>query len=51
MKSGNSYANDKIEKDLPVGGIVIPRSVMQSKDPIRGAAEFVKAVMKKKGGK
>ena len=51
VKSGNSYANDKIEKDLPVGGIVIPRSVMQSKDPIRGAAEFVKAVMKKKGGK
>lgn len=48
---GNSYANDKIEKDLPVGGIVIPRSVMQSKDPIRGAAEFVKAVMAKKGAK
>lgn len=50
-KSGNSYANDKIEKDLPVGGVVIPRSVMQGKDPVRGAAEFVKAVMRKKGGK
>jgi hypothetical protein len=48
-KSGNSYANDKIEKDLPVGGIVIPRSVMNSKDPVRGTAEFVKAVMAKKG--
>jgi hypothetical protein len=49
VKSGNSYANDKIEKELPVGGIVIPRSVMQSKDPARGASEFVKAVMAKKG--
>lgn len=49
-KPGNSYANDKIEKDLPVGGVVIPRSVMQGKDPVRGAAEFVKAVMKKKSG-
>lgn len=48
---GNSYANDKIEKDLPVGGVVIPRSVMQSKDPVRGAAEFVRAVQAKKGGK
>ena len=51
VKSGNSYANDKIEKDLPVGGVVIPRSVMQSKDPVSAAAKFVKDVMAKKGKK
>ena len=44
-KPGNSYANDKIEKSLPEGAIVIPRSVMQSKDPARGAADFVAKIM------
>lgn len=45
---GDSYKNDNVKKDLPAGGIVIPRSVMQSKDPVRGAADFVRDVMAKK---
>lgn len=45
---GDSYDNDTIPKKLETGGVVIPRSVMQSKDPAKGAAEFVRAVMAKK---
>lgn len=45
---GNSYANDVVPKKLDVGGVVIPNSVMQSKDPVRGAADFVRDVMAKK---
>lgn len=50
-KSGNSYDNDKIPKDLEEGGIVIPRSVMQSDNPVSGAAKFVEAILAKKGKK
>jgi hypothetical protein len=46
---GNSYKNDNVKALLSPGEIVIPRSVTQGKDPIRGAAEFVRAVMAKKG--
>jgi hypothetical protein len=46
---GNSYKNDIVKKDLEPGGIVIPRSVMNSKDPAKGAAEFVRSVLAKKG--
>ncbi len=49
VKSGNSYANDKIPAVLSEGEVVIPRSVMQGKDPARGAAEFVAKVLAKKG--
>lgn len=48
VKSGNSYDNDKIPAYLSEGEVVIPRSVMQGKDPARGAAEFVAKVMAKK---
>lgn len=45
---GDSYKNDTVHKKLEPGGIVIPRSVMQSKDPAKGAADFVRSVMAKK---
>lgn len=48
---GDSYANDTVPKKLEVGGVVLPRSVMQSKNPERSAAEFVRAVIAKKGKK
>lgn len=46
---GDSYANDTVKAMLSPGEVVIPNSVMQSKDPVRGAADFVRAVMAKKG--
>lgn len=48
---GNSYQNDTVPKNLDVGGVVIPRSVMESKNPEKGAAEFVRKVMAKKKAK
>lgn len=45
---GDSYANDTVPKTLEAGGVVIPRSVMQSKNPSKGAAEFVRAHLAKK---
>lgn len=48
---GDSLKNDVVHKKLEVGGVVIPRSVMQSKNPAKGAADFVRAVMAKKGKK
>lgn len=47
----NSYANDTVPKTLEEGGIVIPRSVTQGKNPDKKAAEFVRAVLSKKGMK
>ncbi len=47
-KKGNSYDNDKIPAYLSEGEVVIPRSVMQGKDPARGAADFVAKVLAKK---
>lgn len=47
-KSGDSYSNDKIPAVLSEGEVVIPRSVMMSKDPVRNAAAFVQAVLAKK---
>lgn len=46
---GDSLKNDTVKAMLSPGEVVIPRSVMNSKDPIRGAAEFVRDVMSKKG--
>jgi hypothetical protein len=44
---GNSYANDTYRTTLQSGGIVIPNSIMQSKDPAKGAADFVRAIQAK----
>lgn len=44
---GNNYANDVVPKDLEAGGIVIPNSIMQSKDAAKKAAKFVEACLAK----
>lgn len=46
--AGNSYANDTVHKTLDAGGIVIPNSVMQSKNPSKSAEEFVRQVLARK---
>ena len=46
---GNSYKNDTVKALLSPGEVVIPKSVMEGQDPVRGAAQFVQAVMRKKG--
>lgn len=46
---GDSYANDVVPKNLAPGGVVIPRSATQTKNPERSAADFVAAVLAKKG--
>lgn len=48
VKSGDSYSNDKIPAVLSEGEVVIPRSVMMSKDPVRNGAAFIQAVLAKK---
>jgi hypothetical protein len=47
----NSYANDTVPKKLEVGGIVLPRSVTQAKNPGMEARKFVNAVIAKRGKK
>lgn len=49
--SGDSLKNDTVKAMLSPGEIVIPRSVVNSKDPIKGSAEFVRAILAKKGMK
>lgn len=46
--ANNSYANDTVPAQLDSGGIVLPRSVTQSKDAGSKAKAFVEAVMAKK---
>lgn len=46
----NSYANDTVPATLETGGIVIPRSVTQQKDPQMAAHAFVAAHFQQKGG-
>lgn len=48
---GNSYSNDTVKALLSPGEVVIPNNVMQSKNPVDGAARFVAAVLAKKRGK
>lgn len=48
---GDSYKNDTVSKNLKEGGIVIPRSVTQSKDAPKKAAEFVAAILSKQNMK
>lgn len=45
---GDSLKNDTVPATLKEGGIVIPRSVMQSDDPAESARKFVAAIMAKK---
>lgn len=52
QEKGNSLKNDTVPALLSPGEVVIPRDVMNSKDPAKGAAEFVQAVLaKKRAGK
>lgn len=44
---GDSYSNDTVKKNLTEGGIVIPKSVMESKNPEAQAQKFVQAVLAK----
>ena len=44
---GNSYANDVLPAKLQAGGIVIPNSIMQSKNPGEGAKRFIEACIAK----
>lgn len=46
---GDSEVNDVVDAKLSPGEVVIPRSVMNSKDPVKKSAEFVAAVLRKKG--
>jgi hypothetical protein len=46
---GDSLKNDKVKATLDSGGIVLPRSVMQSKDPATEAHKFVSAIVAKNG--
>lgn len=48
VKAGNSYDNDKVPAMLSEGEVVIPRSIMQGKDPARGAMDFVAKVLAKR---
>jgi hypothetical protein len=48
---GNSYQNDTVPAKLEEGGVVIPRSVMQSKNPAKEAHKFVSAIMAKQNMK
>lgn len=48
---GNSYANDKIKAVLPEGGIVIPRSIIESDDPLGATADFVSKVIARRSNK
>ncbi len=45
---GDSYANDTVRKTLHEGGIVIPNSIMQSKDAEKKAAAFVREILARK---
>lgn len=49
LVKGDSSKNDVVPAKLEEGGIVIPRSVMQAKDPSTAAAKFVEAHIKKHG--
>lgn len=46
---GDSNKNDTVPAMLSPGEVVIPRSVMQSKDPAKAAAAFVSACLAKRG--
>ncbi len=43
----DSYRNDSVPKQLEEGGIVIPRSVTQGKNPEKAAHDFISAILAK----
>lgn len=45
MAKGDSSKNDNVPAMLSPGEIVIPRSVLQSEDPVGGSAKFVQAIL------
>lgn len=47
---GDSLKNDTVPAMLSPGEVVLPRSVMNSKDPVNNAAKFVADVLAKKKG-
>jgi len=47
----NSYKNDTVKANLDEGGIVIPRSITEGKDPHWNALKFVRQTMAKNSGK
>lgn len=44
---GNDYRNDIIKRDLPVGDVIIPNEIMQSKDAEKKAIAFVRDIVAK----
>jgi hypothetical protein len=46
---GDNLKNDKVPAMLSPGEIVVPRSVVNSQDPVRSSAQFVAAVLAKHG--
>lgn len=46
---GDHLENDTVPKTLEEGGVVIPKSVMESSNPAKNAAAFVKAHLAKHG--
>lgn len=50
MRPGDSLANDKIPAMLSEGEVVIPRSIMQSKNPGKEAKNFIEALIHQNGG-
>lgn len=45
--AGNSLKNDVVKKDLNPGDVIIPRSVMESDNPMANSIKFVHAAMAK----
>lgn len=48
---GDSLKNDTVPASLEEGGVVIPRSVMTSKNAPKNAAKFVQAILSRQGPK
>lgn len=48
--SGDSLKNDTVSAKLSPGEIVLPRTVVNSQDPINKSAKFVAAILRKQGG-
>jgi len=46
--AGDNYGNDTVDAKLSPGEIVIPRSVLNSRDPVKDSARFVAAIMARK---
>lgn len=48
-QKGDHYSNDTVPKTLQEGGVVIPKSVLESKNPHAESYKFVNAILAKKG--